>query len=129
VNNAMAAQGSADGAAARRTVVRQCLPSPHQTLVASASAAAHAQAMAARLAPVRAALRGAGAGVGWREVASVLLAGARRPQVIAFASIGCLVLLRTLLQDRIARLNGRIVDHVLQQDKAAFMRQVCDGLG
>ena len=32
--------------------------------------------------------------------------------------------LRTLLQDRIAALNGRSVEHVLKQDKRAFMRLV-----
>ena len=32
--------------------------------------------------------------------------------------------LRTLLQDRIAALNGRSVEHVLKQDKRAFTRLV-----
>ena len=35
-----------------------------------------------------------------------------------------MVSLRTLLQDRIAALNGRSVEHVLKQDKRAFTRLV-----
>lgn len=38
--------------------------------------------------------------------------------------IAGVVLLRTLLQDRIARLNGRSVEHVLKQDRAAFVRLI-----
>ena len=34
------------------------------------------------------------------------------------------VVLRTLLQDRMADLNGRTVKHLLNQDKAAFVRLV-----
>lgn len=34
------------------------------------------------------------------------------------------VVLRTLLQDRIAMLNGRSVQHVLRQDTAAFKRLI-----
>ena len=34
------------------------------------------------------------------------------------------VILRTLLQDRMAALNGRTVKHVLQQDQAAFIRLI-----
>ena len=34
------------------------------------------------------------------------------------------IALRTLLQDRIAMLNGRSVEHVLRQDMGAFMRLV-----
>lgn len=34
------------------------------------------------------------------------------------------VILRTLLQDRIADLNGRTVKHLLNQDRTAFMRLV-----
>ncbi len=38
--------------------------------------------------------------------------------------IGCVVLARTLLQDRIASLNGRSVEHVLRQDRPAFLRLI-----
>ncbi len=38
--------------------------------------------------------------------------------------IAGVVLLRTLLQDRIARLNGRSVEHVLKQDRPAFLRLI-----
>ena len=40
------------------------------------------------------------------------------------AIIAGVVLLRTLLQDRIARLNGRSVEHVLKQDRTAFVRLI-----
>ncbi len=38
--------------------------------------------------------------------------------------IGAVVLARTLLQDRIASLNGRSVEHVLRQDRPAFVRLI-----
>lgn len=40
------------------------------------------------------------------------------------AMIGAVVLARTLLQDRIASLNGASVEHVLRQDRPAFVRLI-----
>ena len=39
-------------------------------------------------------------------------------------AVQAVVVLRTLLQDRIAMLNGRSVEHVLKQDVGAFKRLI-----
>ena len=48
-----------------------------------------------------------------QSIGGILLSG--HSQVQQLASIAGVVLLRTLLQDRIASLNGRSVEHVLRQ--------------
>lgn len=57
-------------------------------------------------------------------VQSVLRALLGGGQAGRLGSIAAVVALRTLLQDRIASLNGRSVEHVLKQDQAAFTRLI-----
>lgn len=122
----LASADSSDASGAKRTVLREVVPFEGMSVVDAASNAFHSRAMAECLKPVHTALNHPRTArmQQWQSVFNVLLSGKRQPQVVAFASIGIIVLLRTLLQDRIARLNGRIVDHVLQQDMQAFMGQV-----
>lgn len=57
-----------------------------------------------------------------QAVGALLLGGSKAKARLGM--IAGVVMLRTLLQDRIARLNGRSVEHVLRQDRPAFMRLI-----
>jgi hypothetical protein len=57
-----------------------------------------------------------------QAVGALLLGGSKAKARLGMISV--VVLLRTLLQDRIARLNGRSVDYVLRQDRPAFVRLI-----
>jgi ABC-type uncharacterized transport system fused permease/ATPase subunit len=108
----------------RREAVLSVLPRPGMAVAAAAGTAWRAVMMAERLRPVRGA-RAASTWQQWRRVAEVLFSRRSRGELIVeFAGIGAIVVLRTLLQDRIARLNGRTVDLVVQQDQAGFLRLV-----
>ncbi|KAK9820297.1 hypothetical protein WJX72_008694 [[Myrmecia] bisecta] len=60
----------------------------------------------------------------WKLVLRAMLGRGGQGQFKNLATIAVVVILRTMLQDRIASLNGRSVQHVLKQDKAAFVRLV-----
>ena len=61
--------------------------------------------------------------VRWRTIAAQLLQrGAGAP--LQLATIFAVVAARSLLQDRMAALNGRTVEYVLKQDRAAFVRLI-----
>ena len=57
-----------------------------------------------------------------QRVLGVLLGGDVRQNVMRVSAVAGVVVLRTLLQDRIASLNGRSVDLVLRQELGAFVR-------
>ena len=58
----------------------------------------------------------------WRTVASILFGKGRgRGQLAAIVGV---VAARSLLQDRMAALNGRTVEYVLRQDRPAFVRLI-----
>ncbi|PSC69745.1 ABC transporter D family member 1 [Micractinium conductrix] len=59
----------------------------------------------------------------WKSVLAVL-AGGDRQWAGRVAAVAGVVMLRTLLQDRIASLNGRSVDLVLRQDLPGFVRLI-----
>ena len=68
-----------------------------------------------------------------RQLSSNLLGNAMKPAFLTYAcalrplmqhTVQAVVVLRTLLQDRIAMLNGRSVEHVLRQDVGAFRRLI-----
>ena len=52
----------------------------------------------------------------------VLLGDDKRKSISRVLAVAGVVMLRTLLQDRIASLNGRSVDLVLRQQLGAFVR-------
>ncbi|GAB4822712.1 hypothetical protein N2152v2_009758 [Parachlorella kessleri] len=60
----------------------------------------------------------------WKRVLGVLLGGDVRQNVMRVSAVAGVVVLRTLLQDRIASLNGRSVDLVLRQELGAFIRLI-----
>eukprot|EP00887_Chlorella_sp_A99_P003200 scaffold9.g3200.t1 len=60
----------------------------------------------------------------WRAVLAVLLGGDRRQTAGRLGAVAGVVVLRTLLQDRIASLNGKSVDLVLRQDLRGFVRLI-----
>ena len=60
----------------------------------------------------------------WRRVGAVLLGGDAGSSLLGMGAVAGVVLLRTLLQDRIANLNGEAVNHVLRQDLRGFARLV-----
>lgn len=128
VRSAMAAAGgSATGAAeectADRRVVSAWLPQPGMRTVAKTGEAANADAMAQRLRATRAVLpRG---WPQWQRVLEALWSATGMwTHVRQLAGVGGIVLLRTLLQDRIARLNGRTVEYMLQQNFTAFQQLI-----
>ena len=58
----------------------------------------------------------------WRAIGSILFGKGRgRGQLAAIVAV---VAARSLLQDRMAALNGRTVEYVLRQDKPAFVRLI-----
>jgi ABC-type uncharacterized transport system fused permease/ATPase subunit len=109
-----------------RQAMRSVLPRSGMTIAAAAGATHRAALMRERLLPVRdVRLKGASTWQQWLCVSQVLFSQrTRRELILEFAGIGAIVVLRTLLQDRIARLNGRTVDLVVQQDRAGFLRLV-----
>ena len=56
-----------------------------------------------------------------QSVLRVILAGDRQ-WLVRVSTVAGVVVLRTLLQDRIASLNGKSVDLVLRQDLSGFIR-------
>ncbi|KAL3156583.1 hypothetical protein ABBQ38_000874 [Trebouxia sp. C0009 RCD-2024] len=60
----------------------------------------------------------------WSCVAQELGGKNTRQQLMQVGSIGVVILLRTMLQDRIASLNGRTVQLVIRQDRPAFIRLI-----
>jgi ABC-type uncharacterized transport system fused permease/ATPase subunit len=60
----------------------------------------------------------------WRSVLRVLVGGGARESAARVSAVAGVVVLRTLLQDRIASLNGRSVDMVLRQDLPGFVRLI-----
>lgn len=57
----------------------------------------------------------------WRAVLRVIIGNDVQDSVVRLSTVAGVVVLRTLLQDRIASLNGRSVDLVLRQDLRGFM--------
>ncbi|RMZ56621.1 hypothetical protein APUTEX25_002710 [Auxenochlorella protothecoides] len=57
----------------------------------------------------------------WRLVGGVLLGRDPRGSALGLGAVAGVVALRTLLQDRIANLNGEAVHHVLRQDVRSFL--------
>ena len=108
---------------AERRVVAEWLPQPGMGKVTAASDAANAAAMAQRLRATRVVLpRG---WPQWQRVLEALWSAAGLwTHARQLAGVGGIVLLRTLLQDRIARLNGRTVEYMLQQNFTAFQQLI-----
>lgn len=120
---AAAAGGAATEESADRRVIAAWLPQPGMGKVAAAGDAANSAAMAQRLRAARAVLpRG---WPQWQRVLEALWSAAGIwTHVRQLAGVGGIVLLRTLLQDRIARLNGRTVEYMLQQNFTAFQQLI-----
>jgi hypothetical protein len=55
-------------------------------------------------------------------VVGLLFGGDRLQSAVGVGTVAGVVVVRTLLQDRIANLNGRSVDLVLRQDLRGFVR-------
>jgi ABC-type uncharacterized transport system fused permease/ATPase subunit len=108
-----AAADAEEAARAGRVLAR----SPPPPAGASAVALPPPAAAAAALPPRASAAR-------WRAVAAVLAGGDPRKTAASVGAVAGVVVLRTLLQDRIASLNGRSVDLVLRQDLRGFLRLV-----
>ncbi|DBA67674.1 TPA: hypothetical protein ACH3X2_001266 [Trebouxia sp. C0005] len=60
----------------------------------------------------------------WSSVAQELAGKKTQQQLMQVGTIGVVILLRTLLQDRIASLNGRTVQLVIRQDRPGFIRLI-----
>ena len=60
----------------------------------------------------------------WKSVLRVILGSNPKESAIRMSTVAGVVILRTLLQDRIATLNGRSVDLVLRQDLRGFIRLI-----
>ena len=60
----------------------------------------------------------------WRSILHVLVGSNPREATLRMSTVAGVVVLRTLLQDRIASLNGRSVDLVLRQDLRGFIRLI-----
>lgn len=60
----------------------------------------------------------------WRSVLRVIVGGNPQGTALRMSTVAGVVVLRTLLQDRIANLNGRSVDLVLRQDLRGFIRLI-----
>lgn len=60
----------------------------------------------------------------WRSILKVIIGNDLSDSIIRLSTVSSVVILRTLLQDRIASLNGRSVDLVLRQDLAGFLRLI-----
>lgn len=60
----------------------------------------------------------------WKSVLRVILGSNLNESVFRMSTVAGVVILRTLLQDRIAKLNGRSVDLVLRQDLKGFIRLI-----
>ncbi len=60
----------------------------------------------------------------WKSVLRVIVGSNPKESVISMSTVAGVVILRTLLQDRIAKLNGRSVDLVLQQNLKGFIRLI-----
>ena len=121
VREAMAASAPAavDAGAAQRRIVAAVLPEAGTSVATQATADLHAELMRERLQAARNTLPR-----GWPQWACILEAlyspVAMSTHVRQLAAIGGIVLLRTMLQDRIARLNGRTVEFMLRQNLGAF---------
>lgn len=113
------ATAAVDAGAAARRIVAAVRPEAGTTVTAAATADLHATLMRERLAAARETLPR-----GWPQWGRILEAlyspVGTWTHVRQLASIGGIVLLRTLLQDRIARLNGRTVEYMLRQNLGAF---------
>jgi ABC-type uncharacterized transport system fused permease/ATPase subunit len=59
----------------------------------------------------------------WKSVLSIILGGDKQ-WLVRVSTVAGVVVLRTLLQDRIASLNGKSVDLVLRQDLPGFVRLI-----
>lgn len=60
----------------------------------------------------------------WYSIVKILIGGDAKMACMHLSTVAGVVVLRTLLQDRIASLNGRSVDLVLRQDLAGFVRLI-----
>jgi ABC-type uncharacterized transport system fused permease/ATPase subunit len=60
----------------------------------------------------------------WRSVLKVIVGSNPADAAVRMGTVAGVVVLRTLLQDRIASLNGRSVDLVLRQDLRGFVRLI-----
>lgn len=60
----------------------------------------------------------------WQSILSVLFGTNMRQSIGGVSAVAGVVVLRTLLQDRIANLNGKSVDLVLRQDLRGFTRLI-----
>lgn len=60
----------------------------------------------------------------WVSVLRVIMGSNPKEAVLRMSTVAGVVILRTLLQDRIAKLNGRSVDLVLRQDLKGFIKLI-----
>lgn len=60
----------------------------------------------------------------WRSILKVIIGNDLSDSIIRLSTVSSVVILRTLLQDRIASLNGRSVDLVLRQDLSGFLQLI-----
>lgn len=60
----------------------------------------------------------------WKSVMRVIMGSNPKESVLRLSTVAGVVILRTLLQDRIAKLNGRSVDLVLRQDLKGFIKLI-----
>jgi ABC-type uncharacterized transport system fused permease/ATPase subunit len=131
VRNAMIAGVAGSGSPAleeedsvlEHRIIAGWLPQPGMTRVTATVNAGNAAAMALQLRAARAVLPRGWAQ--WQRVLEGLWSAAGLwTHVRQLAGVGGIVLLRTLLQDRIARLNGRTVEYMLQQNFTAFQQLI-----